>query len=343
MKRTSNLKHIWCNYFTLLRAFNEVKESKTYTDVLLIYERNLAVNLENLYLRLKDGTYNPRPSYEFKVYEPKERTIQAPYLEDRIVQHSLLIATRDLIEVHFTTNSYACRKGYGTHKASDDLKSALIKYKNTGYYLKLDIKKYFYSISHKIIIQQLERIIKCKPTIQLFKKFFAVGQTIGLPLGNVTSQVLANLNLNPIDHFIKRVLKIKDYFRYMDDFIILHNSKELLNKCWKRIEKEVAKLTLSLNRKSKVGKIADGIDFVGFKTWFNRRVIRKSSLFRIKRKLKTDPNISRISSFLSHSKRTNSLIYVVAKILEIVPQQIEFIKQWINNNRGDMYHEVFQV
>jgi retron-type reverse transcriptase len=343
MKRTGNLKHIWCNYSTLLRAFNEVKESKTYTDVLLIYERNLAVNLENLYIKLENGTYNPRPSYEFKIYEPKERTIQAPHLEDRIVQHALLIATRELIEARFTTNSYACRKGYGTHKASNDLKRALIKYKNTGYYLKLDIKKYFYSISHKIIIQQLEKIIKCKPTIDLYKKFFAVGQDVGLPLGNVTSQVLANLNLNPVDHFIKRVLKAKDYFRYMDDFVILHKCKQTLQTFWKRIKKEVKRLSLFLNNKSKVGKIIEGIDFVGYKTWYNRKIIRKSSLFRIKRKLKQDSNISRISSFLSHSKRTNSLIYVVKKILEVVPGQLEFIKQWINNNRGDMNNALFQM
>lgn len=342
MKRYGNLKKIWCTYETLLQAFNEVKKGKTYKDCFLIYESNLAVNLSNLLIRLDDSSYRPRPPYQFTIYEPKERVIEAPHLEDRIVQHALLIATRKIIERRFLSCSYACRVGYGTHKASDDLKRALIEYKNDGYYLKLDIKKYFYSINHEQILILLKRIIKCKPTIELFTKFFTVGQNVGLALGNVTSQILANLMLNPIDHFIKRVLKIKNFFRYMDDFILLHNCKDTLYKCWERIEKEVKKLCLSLNKKSKVGKISEGIDFVGFRTWYNRRIIRKSSLFRIKRKLKQDPNISRIASFLSHSKRTNSLPYVINKIYEVVPLQKDFIKSWIINNKGEQYNALFQ-
>ncbi|MHB8871812.1 MAG: reverse transcriptase domain-containing protein [Candidatus Doudnabacteria bacterium] len=335
MKRYGDLKKIWCTYETLLQAFNEVKKHKTYKDSFLMYENNLAVNLSDLLTRLDNGSYMPRAPYQFTIYEPKERIIQAPHLEDRIVQHALLIATRAIIERRFLSCSYACRVGYGTHKASDDLKRALIEFKNGGYYLKLDIKKYFYSISHKQVLKLLKRIIKCEPTLELFAKFFEAKQDVGLALGNVTSQILANLMLNPIDHFIKRVLKIKNYFRYMDDFILLGKCKKTLYKFWGRIEKEVKNLCLSLNKKSKVGKISDGIDFVGFKTWYNRRVIRKSSLFRIKRKLKKDANISQIASFLSHSKRTNSLSYVINKILEVVPHQKNFVKQWIINNRGE--------
>ncbi|MHB8840995.1 MAG: reverse transcriptase domain-containing protein [Candidatus Aquicultor sp.] len=342
MKRYGDLKKIWCTYETLLQAFNEVKKGKTYKDSFLLYESNLAVNLSDLLKRLDDGSYKPRVPYQFTIYEPKERIIQAPHLEDRIVQHALLIATRKIIEKRFLSCSYACRVGYGTHRASDDLKRSLIEYKNKGYYLKLDIKKYFYSINHQQVLKLLKRIIKCEPTIELFTKFFTVGQDIGLALGNVTSQILANLMLNPIDHFIKRVLKIKNYLRYMDDFVLLHNHKDKLYKCWRKIETEIKKLCLSLNKKSKVGKISEGIDFVGFKTWFNRRVIRKSSLFRIKRKLKKDANISRIASFLSHSKRTDSLPYVVNKIIECVPYQLDFIKIWITNNRGDVSHALFQ-
>lgn len=342
MKRYGNLKKIWCTYETLLQAFNEVKKHKTYKDSFLIYENNLAVNLSNLLARLDDGSYKPRAPYQFTIYEPKERVIQAPHLEDRIVQHALLIATRTIIEKKFLSCSYACRVGFGTHRASNDLKRALIEYKGGGYYLKLDIKKYFYSISHQQVLKLLKRILKCKPTIDLFAKFFMVGQNIGLALGNVTSQILANLMLNPIDHFIKRVLKIKNYFRYMDDFVLLDTCKKTLYKCWGKIEKEIKKLGLSLNKKSKVGKIGEGIDFVGFKTWYNLRIIRKSSLFRIKRKLKKDANLARIASFLSHSKRTNSLVYIVNKILEIVPEQIDFVKQWITNNRGDINNAIFQ-
>lgn len=344
MRRYNNLKEKWCNYETLLQAFNEVKKHKTYKDSLLEYERNLAVNLNNLLVRLDDGSYTPKPTYKFTIYEPKERIIEAPHLEDRIVQHALLIATREIIERRFSTCSYACRVNYGTHKANDHLKRALIKYQGQGYYLKLDIEKYFYSINHEQILNLLKRIIKCKPTIALFQKFFIKGKNVGLALGNVTSQILANLMLNPIDHYIKRVLKIKDYFRYMDDLILLHKSKAVLYACWNNIKTEVEKLSLRLNNKCKVGKIEEGIDFVGYRTWYNRRVIRKSSLYRIKRKLKREASISRIASFLSHSKRTNSIDYVVNKILEITPEKTEFIKQWIYNNlKGGTQNAIFQI
>lgn len=343
MKRYGNLKQYWCTYDALVKAFGEVKKNKSFHHNLLQYESNLVVNLQNLLKRLEDGTYQPQKPREFYVHEPKKRLIHAPQLEDRIVHHALLNVVREKIENRFVHHSFACRKERGTHKASDIVKQWLIEYKDEGYYLKIDISKFFYSIDHSILEKQIRKIIKCEETVQLLKKFYANEEGKGLPLGNVTSQVLANLALNPVDHFIKREIKAKHFIRYMDDLLIIHKSREFLKQALKKILKVVYSLTLKINSKTKIARIRGGIDFVGYKTWYNRRVIRKRTLYNIKRKLKKEVNLARVASFLSHSKRTDSIVYVVRRIKEVAKSFIEFIKNWITNNRGDKLNEVYQT
>lgn len=230
MKRHGNLKYLWCNYEALITAFKEVKRNKSYNYHLLEYESNLAYNLNRLLKSLEDGTYKVKPTRNFYVYDPKKRLIQAPHLEDRIVQHALMNAIRDILINRLIGQTYACIRKRGTHSASNKLKQYLTNYKNNGYYLKVDVKNFFYSIDHEILNVQLNRIIKCKDTLSLLKKFYENKDGKGLPLGSVTSQILANLALSPVDHLIKRVLKYKHYVRYMDDLIILSDDKEKL-KC----------------------------------------------------------------------------------------------------------------
>jgi retron-type reverse transcriptase len=343
MKRIGNLKQNWCNYDALFEAFKDVKKNKNYYNPILEFENDLVSNLNRILKSLEDGSYEVKPTRDFYIYDPKVRLIQAPHIEDRIVQHAVLNSIRTIIERRFVDQSFACRKYKGTHNASDLLKKYLINFKNEGYYLKIDIRKFFYTINHKILDSQLERIIKCKPTLDLLKKFYENESGIGLPLGNVTSQVLANLALTPIDNLIKRYLKCKYYIRYMDDLIILSKNKEELHRVLYFIKRLLMTLELEVNEKTQIGMIRDGIDFVGYRTWFNSRIIRKRSLFKIKRVLKKYPDINRIASYLSHSKRTNSLLYVVKQIMKVAANFIDFIKKWlINNNRKEVYREIFQ-
>ena len=328
MKRFGSLKSIWCNYEVLLDAWREVKKQKSYFFSILAYEENLAVNLSNLLSSIEDGSYKPRPLRSFYIHVPKTRLIEAPYLEDRIVQHALLIVIRPIIERHFIDQSYACRKERGTHAGSDQLMSYLVNYKDQGYYLKIDIEKFFYSIDHRVLEAQLSKLIKCNYTLQMLCQFYDCESGKGLPLGNVTSQILANLSLTPLDHFIKRDLKIRHYVRYMDDFILLSKSKSELQDALRLITTEVEKLNLKINHKSKISRIKEGIDFVGYRTWYNRRIIRKRSLFNIKRKLKQDANLNRVASFLSHAMRTDSIVYVIRQILSVVPERREWIVKW---------------
>jgi len=341
MKRYGNLKERWCNYETLLQAAKEVSTGKTFHHSYLKYEMNLAENLENLLNRLVNGSYQPGEPREFKVYEPKERLIHAPALEDRIVQHAVLIVVREMIERRFIHHSYACRKERGTHRASAQLKRWLIQYGNEGYYLKVDISKFFYSIDHETLTNQLMRIIKCEDTIRIMQKFYEKDSGCGLPLGNVTSQVLANLALNDLDHLIKRELMIRHYIRYMDDMILLHRDKGVLKAALTRIIQLVYSLKLRVNSKTHIGKISSGIDFVGYKTWYNRRVIRKRTLHGVKRKARKG-NMQTVSSLLSHSKGTNSIRYVANTLMRVRPDFTEFIKNWIIKNQNEVYCEIFQ-
>jgi RNA-directed DNA polymerase len=343
MKRVGNLKEKWCSYEALFEAFQEVKKNKNYHHNILLFESELVSNLNRILISLEDGTYKIKPARAFYVYDPKERLIEAPHIEDRIVQHAVLNAVRDIIEVRFIDTSYACRREKGTHRASDMLKKYLVNYKGRGYYLKVDISKFFYSINHKAMEQLLRKVIKCEPTLGLLKKFYENETGVGLPLGNVTSQVLANLMLNPVDHLIKRFLKRKHYLRYMDDLVILGETKEELKRVLRYIKILLKGLKLEVNSKTQIAQIKDGVDFVGYRTWYNSRLIRKRSLYKLKRVIKKYPEMSRIASYLSHSKRTNSLLYVVQQILKVATDFEEFVRQWlINNNKSEVYYEVFQ-
>lgn len=343
MKRIGNLKASWCNYEALHKAFFEVKKNKSYYHSIIEFESNLVSNLNRILISLEDGTYKVKPTRDFYITDPKVRLIQAPQFEDRIVQHAVLNSIRETVEKKFIHQTFACIKERGTHGASDLLKKYLVNYKNEGYYLKVDIKKFFYTINHKVLEYQLSRIIKCKPTLELLKKFYKDGTGKGLPLGNVTSQLFANLALSPIDHLLKRALKCVHYVRYMDDFIILSKSKAFLHRVLERLKLLLVRLKLVTNEKTQIGLIADGVDFVGYRTWFNNRLIRKRSLYKVKRVLKKNPDINRIASYLAHSKRTNSLQYVVEQIIKVAKPFIGFVKIWlIKNNKKEVYHAIFQ-
>ena len=133
---------------------------------------------------------------------------------------------------------------------------------------------------------------------------------VGICIGNYTAQIGANLTLNSTDHFIKRTLKCKYYLRYMDDMIILDSNKDKLNYIFSEVTKFLHIEELKVNPKSGIGKLKQGVDFVGFRTWKNKRLIRKQSLFRIRRALKKGFNHNQVCSFLAHAKDTNSLNYI---------------------------------
>lgn len=310
MKRAGNLFESWCNVENFYEALKEVKKGKTLHDTFIAFERKIARHIEDLVNEIKNGTYKPMPYRSFKVFEPKERIISAPHLRDRVVQHALMRVIKKPIDNRFIAQNFACRVGKGTHSCSKLLVKYLRNFED-GYCLKIDISKFFYEINREVLLSKIKRIIKCKKSLVVINKFVYDNDELkGIPIGNLTSQLFANLMLNDLDHFIKRTLKCKYYLRYMDDMIILDNNKDKLHYIFKEVTQVIGDNKLRLNPKSGIFQIKQGVDFVGYRTWKNKRLIRKQSLFRIRKSLKKDCNKNRVCSFLAHSKDTNSLHYV---------------------------------
>jgi len=321
MRKIEDLKGIWSDYDTLLEAYERCKMGKSYRDYVLSYEIRLATHLMALQEKLENGTYTPKPMREFYIFEPKMRLIQAPYFEDRIVHHALLSAIQRHIERKFYRHSYACQKGKGVHAASLKLAS-WIKNPEMQYYLKLDISKFFYSIRHEKLDTLIREYIGCEETLKLLELFYRSDSGVGLPLGNVTSQLLANLFLTPLDNFVKRELKAKRYIRYMDDFIILGPDRDALKACKPMIEEFLDTISLKLNPKYRLEKISRGIDFCGYRHWPGKRLLRKKTLYKFTRVAGMQLEKS-VASYLGAGKGTQSFRYMTEHIGSVCTEKIK--------------------
>jgi len=299
----------------LERAYLDARKGKRKKKVCFEFESNLGANLIDLYDRLHNGTYRPDPYFQFTVYEPKERLIHAPSFRDIVVQHAIYRIVYDIFNKTFIDTSFACRLGYGTHKASDYTQKALRYYDSNLYTLKLDIRKFFYSIDRTVLRKLIERRIKDTRLVDIMVLFAEKDELVGIPIGNLLSQIYALIYLNPLDHFIKRVLKIKHYGRYVDDFILFGLTRQQCIDIKFTIINFIKKnLCLELS-KSTIQKIKKGINFVGYRTWQNKRFIRKHSLYKFSKSLKKGKQDS-VVSILGHAKRTNSLPFLLSKIKE---------------------------
>jgi hypothetical protein len=300
----------------LHQAYIDARKGKRDTPACFRFETDLWHNLEQLHTRLHNGTYRPAPYKKFKVYEPKERTIYAPAFKDLVVQHAIYRVIYPIFDKTFIHTSYACRKGKGAHKASDYTQKAMRQCRLGEYSLKLDIRKYFYSISRGILRRLIERRIKDRRFVDLMMAFADMDTRVGIPIGNLLSQLYALIFLNPLDHFVKRVLKIKKYVRYVDDFILIGLTRDRCLSLRKKIVAYLANtLALSLS-KSTIATIRRGINFVGYRTWQAKRFIRKYSLFKFRKKAAAGDQAA-VASMLGHAKRTSSLIHLFQIIKEI--------------------------
>ena len=283
------------------------------------FEKNLGQNLDDLYNELKNETYKPLSYKEFVVYEPKRRVIHAPHFRDLIVQHSIYRVIYNIFNPTFINTSYACRKNGGTHKASRYTQNAMRKYDGEKYSVKLDIRKFFYSIDREILKKQFEKKIKDKKFVDMLMLFCESKSKTGIPIGNLLSQIFSLVYLNALDHFIKRVLKIEHYVRYVDDFVLigltLEESKVAKDRCEKFVQNTL-KLELSHWH---ILKIKRGINFVGYKTWRSMKVVRKHTLYKF-RKAVIQKKISSIVSIIGHAKGTRTLKYFKDILEKLMPE-----------------------
>jgi retron-type reverse transcriptase len=327
MKRYGNLFEKAFSMENLYHAYLSARRGKRSRRACFEFDRYAGSNLNALHDALHAGTYRPDPYHEFVVMEPKKRIIHAPSFRDVVVQHAIYRVIYDIFDQSFIGQSFACRLGYGTHKAAAYARRAMQKYSSDEYILKMDIRKFFYSIDRTELRILIEKKIKDDRLIDIMMMFAEMETQRGIPIGNLLSQIYALIYLNPMDHFIKRILKIRHYVRYVDDFLLIGLTRD---KCLDMRGRIVAflreKLRLELS-KSTIAKVRKGINFCGYRMWRSRIFIRKYSLCKFRRMVKAGKQKA-VNSLLGHALNTHSLFYM----LKIIKEKINGIDLQIPKN-----------
>ena len=295
MKRTGDLWRQICTFDNALSAYHKARKGKRFRIEVVEFEQEREQNLLKLIESLKDLSYRAGRYKVFKIYEPKERVIMALPFRDRVAQHMICNYIEPLYERRFYTHSYACRKGKGVHEASDTLQRWLYNLEVVQgkqiYALKCDIHHYFQSVDHEVLKAENRRYFKDKELLTILDRVidhngvFPDGK--GIPVGNLTSQLFANVYLNVLDEFVKNDLRCKYYIRYMDDFVILSDNVEELKEVWSRLEEFLKdRLKLVLNPKTTIVCAKNGVDFVGYRHYNRTRKVRKGAMRRMRKLLK---------------------------------------------------------
>ncbi|MDD3535177.1 MAG: reverse transcriptase/maturase family protein [Candidatus Cloacimonetes bacterium] len=245
--------------------------------------------LENLRTMLILGKYitSPYVQQERRCGSKIRQIYKLPYYPDRIVHHAILQITLPIFVKNLIADTYACVPGRGIHSCAKKLSRVLRTAPDARYCLKMDIKKFYPSVNHDILKSLVRRLIKCKPTLALIDEIIESAES-GLPIGNYLSQHLANLYLSGFDHWLKEEKRIKHYYRYCDDLVILGSDKDELHKLRKEIVSFLLrKLKLSVNNNWQVFPISiRGIDFLGYRFFSGYTLLRKSIALNFKRKMK---------------------------------------------------------
>ncbi|MBI5139750.1 group II intron reverse transcriptase domain-containing protein [Candidatus Nomurabacteria bacterium] len=285
-------------------------------------------NIISLHNDIKDKTYRHSGYQSFNISDPKPRNIHKATVRDRVVHHLIYKELYPYFDSEFIHDSYSCRINKGTHRAINRFRDFhhKVSYNNTRtcYVLKCDIKKFFASIDHTILKKILERHIKDKDifwlleqvidsfsssTVSSMSTLSAIAESVikikkGLPLGNLTSQLLVNIYMNEFDQYVKRELKVKYYIRYADDFVILQNDKMYLESILLKIKEFLEKgLKLDLHSdKVFIKTIGSGVDFLGWVHFSKHRVLRTSTKRRMMKRLRENPNTESVQSYLGMLK-----------------------------------------
>ncbi len=324
MKTCKNLYDQIISVKNLFRAYKKARKHKTAHPDVIEFKNNLIKNIFALHLELKSNIYTPKPLQTFTIRDPKTRKISKSAFRDRVVHHALINIIEPIYEKIFICDSYASRQYKGTSAAIqrfDHFKRKVAhpskpNDKVKGFCLKADIKSYFETIDQRIRLHIIKKKVKDTQVIRLIQlilnNYVGKHQDKGMPLGNLTSQFFANVYLNELDQFVKHTLKAKYYIRYVDDFVILHKNKSVLENYKQKIgEFLTSNLNLTLHpTKSKIAPLSRGIDFLGFRIFYYHKLLRKSGLKRLKRKFQK-LNVAQVNN----TKLPDILLYAYHAIM----------------------------
>jgi len=309
----------------LLEAHRLARRGKRDRHEVAMFEANLWEELGALQMEMLWGAYQPGRYRSFLVYEPKRREILAAPYRDRVAQHAICSVCGPLWDRAMIDDTFACRPGKGTHVGADRVEQWLRGMDATGpvWVVKMDVSKYFASIRHDIARSVVRDKISCPATLRLLDRI--IGSTadprdpdpVGIPVGNLTSQWIANLVGNRIDQWAKRELGLRRYARYMDDMVALVRTKQEALAVRDAFEDKLASMGMRFSKAS-VLPGSRGINVLGYRIWPHKRLLREDSVRRIKRALKAMqwqyarglievPEIrQRISSWVAHADHANA-------------------------------------
>ena len=297
----------------LLEAWEEFLTGKRNRADVQLLERDLMKNIIALHKDLVTKNYQHSPYQAFNISDPKPRNIHKATVRDRLLHHALYRKLYPFFDKTFIADSYSCRKGKGTHKALKRFHALgnRISKNNTKtcWILKCDIRKFFANIDHEILLRILAKYIPDQDILWLLNNIISSFETrsnVGLPLGNLTSQLLVNIYMNEFDQYMKHDLKAKYYIRYADDFVVFSQNKEWLMEILRYIVVFLRdRLRLQLHPdKVSVTTLASGVDFLGWMHFSDHRVLRtatKKRMFRaIVGKEKDSAPVESYLGLLSH-------------------------------------------
>lgn len=351
-----------CSYKNLEKAFLKARKGKTQKQYVIDFEKKLKENLLELRAELLMYTYKPRPLKTFILRDPKTRKISKSDFRDRVVHHAIVNIIEHFFEKRFIFDSYANRVGKGTLgaiKRFDVFKRKVSKNNSrTCFVLKADIKSYFDTVNHKILINILQEQIQDSQIVWLIKVILDNHQGKlkgkGMPLGNLTSQFFANVYLNELDQFVKHNLKATYYIRYVDDFVILSHSKKLLKKYKDEIDGFLKnKLDITLHpEKSKIVFVKKGVHFLGLRIFYYHTLLAKKNMRKFNKKLfkmqdkyssksiSREDVVERFEGWMAYVTNANTYKYrkkITGKFNQLFPvqpkTQISFVKKHENFNK----------
>lgn len=307
MKRIGNLYNKIISVDNLILADRKAQKGKSNQYSVKNHNKNRQENIDKLHKALKNRTYKTSEYTVFKIFDPKKRDIyRLPYFPDRIAHHAIMNILEPVFISFFTSDTYSCIKGRGVHLAVKKLKKALKDTEGTKYCLKFDIVKFYPSVDNTILKKLLRKKFKDNDLLSLLDEI--IDSAGGLPIGNYLSQYLANYYLTYFDHYVKQDLKIKYYFRYADDIIILDSDKKSLHKALHSMRMHLEnELNLLVKSNYQVFPVnSRGIDFVGYIFFHSHTLLRKRIKQNFARMLKNNPNKSSTDSYMGWAKHCDS-------------------------------------
>ncbi len=287
----------------------EVFEGEKSRKDVAVYQKYLQKNLADLHALLSSGLYKHKSYQRFTIHDPKQRQIHKATVADRIVHQAVVAAIEPLFEKRFIYDSYSCRVNKGTHAGVLRLKTFLASASSndtkTVYVLKCDVRKYFASVDHEVLLGLIARHIHDDAILELIRTIIlshGAETGKGIPLGNISSQLFANIYLHELDWFMKQTLGVKQYIRYCDDFVIVSSDRVHLENLIAPIRNFLkTELQLDLHpSKVSIRSWRQGVDFLGYVLLPHATVVRTKTQKRVRFRVNTD-NYSSYLGVCSHA------------------------------------------